>query len=231
MECGVTSAATTDWGVCCAPAVPQELGQRALVSYMRSLFLQPNRAVFGNVAALPVADFALALGLSSAPQLRFLKRAKPGNGAAAVGAPAAAAAAAQGDGELGVRALDDAEDVSSGSGGGGSQEGMRDAEWKIGAEVMQQRRDSGAAAGGSVRRAAQEGFREGVQDGRHAKSGNEGGPDAEDDFLVVKQRDVYDVAPDQAPAPAGVPNITPKDHAPNSSSCSCVRVLAASCLL
>ena len=54
----------------------QELGQRALVSYMRSLFLQPNRAVFGDVAALPAAGLALSLGLSSAPQLRFLKRAR-----------------------------------------------------------------------------------------------------------------------------------------------------------
>ena len=42
---------------CCAW---QELGQRALVSYMRSVFLQPNKAVFADVAALPVADFAAA---------------------------------------------------------------------------------------------------------------------------------------------------------------------------
>ena len=33
---------------------PQELSQRALVSYLRSVFLQPNRAVF-DVSALPVS--------------------------------------------------------------------------------------------------------------------------------------------------------------------------------
>ena len=32
----------------------QELSQRALVSYLRSVFLQPNRAVF-DVSALPVS--------------------------------------------------------------------------------------------------------------------------------------------------------------------------------
>ena len=42
---------------CCALA--QELSQRALVSYLRSVFLQPNRAVF-DVAALPVRTVAHA---------------------------------------------------------------------------------------------------------------------------------------------------------------------------
>lgn len=51
----------------------QELAQRALVSYLRSVFLQPNRAVF-DVAALPVAELAASFGLSTTPKLRFLRR-------------------------------------------------------------------------------------------------------------------------------------------------------------
>ena len=43
------------------------------MSYLRSVFLQPNRAVF-DVAALPVAELASSLGLSTTPKLRFLKR-------------------------------------------------------------------------------------------------------------------------------------------------------------
>ena len=39
-------------GLACGP---QELSQRALVSYLRSVFLQPNRAVF-DVSALPVSN-------------------------------------------------------------------------------------------------------------------------------------------------------------------------------
>ena len=53
--------------------MPQEVAQRSLVSYLRSVFLQPNRAVF-DVAALPAAEYAYSLGLPTAPKLRFLKR-------------------------------------------------------------------------------------------------------------------------------------------------------------
>lgn len=54
----------------------QELAQRALVAYVRSIFLQPNKAVF-DASALPAADFALSMGLTSVPKLRFLKRHGP----------------------------------------------------------------------------------------------------------------------------------------------------------
>ena len=43
------------------------------MSYLRSVFLQPNRKVF-DVSALPVAQLAASLGLSTTPKLRFLKR-------------------------------------------------------------------------------------------------------------------------------------------------------------
>ena len=51
----------------------QDVAQRAMVAYLRSVFLQPCKAVF-SVSALPVEDFAHSLGLSSLPRLRFLKR-------------------------------------------------------------------------------------------------------------------------------------------------------------
>ena len=54
----------------------QELAQRALVAYLRSIFLQPNKAVF-NASALPAAEYALSMGLTSVPKLRFLKRHGP----------------------------------------------------------------------------------------------------------------------------------------------------------
>lgn len=52
----------------------QELGEKACAAYLRSCFLQPNKAVF-DVTALPVAEFGLSMGLSSVPQLRFLRQA------------------------------------------------------------------------------------------------------------------------------------------------------------
>jgi len=53
-------------------AACQELGQRSLVAYLRSVFLQPNHAIF-DVQKLPAAEYALSIGLPTAPKLRFLK--------------------------------------------------------------------------------------------------------------------------------------------------------------
>jgi len=44
------------------------------VAYLRSVFLQPNRAIF-DVQKLPAAEYALSIGLPTAPKLRFLKNA------------------------------------------------------------------------------------------------------------------------------------------------------------
>lgn len=49
------------------------LAQKALVSYVRSVFLHGNKQVF-KVAELPVAEFAASLGLASTPKLRFVSR-------------------------------------------------------------------------------------------------------------------------------------------------------------
>lgn len=51
----------------------KEVAQRALVSYLRSVFLQPNKAVF-DASKLPAADYALSLGLPNVPKLRFMKK-------------------------------------------------------------------------------------------------------------------------------------------------------------
>lgn len=47
--------------------------QRAFVSYLRSVNLQPNKEVF-DVTRLPIAEFAASLGLPNAPRIRFKKR-------------------------------------------------------------------------------------------------------------------------------------------------------------
>ena len=48
------------------------LAQRAVVSYLRSVYLQPNKDVF-DVDALDVERFANSVGLPNPPRLRFLK--------------------------------------------------------------------------------------------------------------------------------------------------------------
>eukprot|EP00967_Tisochrysis_lutea_P080266 scaffold110120_cov17-Tisochrysis_lutea.AAC.1 len=60
---------------CCKilATVPQEFAQRAMVAYVRSEFLQPNKAVH-DVTTLPAVDLAQSWGLLTAPRLRFLKK-------------------------------------------------------------------------------------------------------------------------------------------------------------
>ena len=48
------------------------LAQRAVVSYLRSIYLQPNKDVF-DVNALDVEAYAHSMGLPNPPRLRFLK--------------------------------------------------------------------------------------------------------------------------------------------------------------
>lgn len=51
------------------------LGQKAFMSYVRSVHLQPNREVF-DASALPLDDFALSYGLPGAPRMAFLSKLK-----------------------------------------------------------------------------------------------------------------------------------------------------------
>lgn len=54
------------------------LGQKALVSYIRSIHLQSNKAVF-KVEGLPLDEFAAAMGLPGTPKLRFVARSNQKN--------------------------------------------------------------------------------------------------------------------------------------------------------
>ncbi|NWW79932.1 DDX10 helicase, partial [Climacteris rufus] len=51
----------------------KEKAQRCFVSYLRSVYLMKNKEVF-DVFKLPLADYALSLGLAMAPRVRFLQR-------------------------------------------------------------------------------------------------------------------------------------------------------------
>lgn len=49
------------------------VAQAAFVSYIRSIFLNPNKAIF-NIAKVDVDEFASSLGLPTAPRLRMVKK-------------------------------------------------------------------------------------------------------------------------------------------------------------
>lgn len=52
----------------------KEIAQKALVSYLRSVFLQPNKSIF-DVTKLPTTEFAMSLGLTTMPKLKMLSKA------------------------------------------------------------------------------------------------------------------------------------------------------------
>ncbi|KAJ7320155.1 hypothetical protein JRQ81_019666 [Phrynocephalus forsythii] len=51
----------------------KERAQRCFVSYLRSVYLMKNKDVF-DVFKLPIAEYALSLGLAVAPRVRFLQK-------------------------------------------------------------------------------------------------------------------------------------------------------------
>jgi ATP-dependent RNA helicase DDX10/DBP4 len=51
----------------------KELAQKSFIRYLRSVHLQSNKKIF-DVRKLPLAEYALSLGLSQAPRVRFLKK-------------------------------------------------------------------------------------------------------------------------------------------------------------
>lgn len=144
----------------------QDMAQRAVVSYVRSVFLQPNRAVF-DVTALPLPEYSSAMGLLAAPKLRFLKRqagakASVGGAAAAAAQPAAAAA-----------------EESSDDGESGEEQAASPAsspEPEAAAAASGAGRDGNAGAAGLV--------------AAPALLGGDDGDAGDDDLLVVKRRDV-----------------------------------------
>ncbi|KAI1299076.1 ATP-dependent RNA helicase dbp4 [Mortierella claussenii] len=54
------------------------LGQKAFISYMRSIYLQKDKTIF-DVNALPAEDFAASLGLPGAPKIKFVEKSKAKN--------------------------------------------------------------------------------------------------------------------------------------------------------
>ena len=60
-------------GLCARDAALKHWAQKSFLCYLRSVHLQSNKRVF-NVQKLPIDEFALSLGLSQSPRLRFLKR-------------------------------------------------------------------------------------------------------------------------------------------------------------
>ncbi|KAL2609428.1 hypothetical protein R1flu_028001 [Riccia fluitans] len=48
------------------------LGQKAFITYLRSIHLQKNKGIF-DVKALPIAEYAVSLGLPTTPRVRFIK--------------------------------------------------------------------------------------------------------------------------------------------------------------
>ncbi|KAG0368962.1 P-loop containing nucleoside triphosphate hydrolase protein [Gamsiella multidivaricata] len=54
------------------------LGQKAFISYMRSVYLQKDKTIF-DVNALPAEEFAASLGLPGAPKIKFVEKSKAKN--------------------------------------------------------------------------------------------------------------------------------------------------------
>lgn len=169
----------------------QELAQAALKSYLRSVFLQPNKVIF-NVGALPASDYAASLGLASVPQMRFLKRAGT-QAAAARSAPAGASAPRQ----VADRHDEGSDaDVSSDDENADVEDTDRSEKDDGAAEA---RCGSGAAAGTSAAAGKGPAVAEGPEAGERHDGGLGNSSSDEDDLLVVKRRNIHDVEllPDQ----------------------------------
>ncbi|KAJ3127345.1 ATP-dependent RNA helicase dbp4 [Nowakowskiella sp. JEL0407] len=54
------------------------LGQKAFISYVRSIHLQSNKEIF-DVQKLPLEEYAESLGLPGAPQIKFMKKVTKSN--------------------------------------------------------------------------------------------------------------------------------------------------------
>ena len=59
--------------LCAQHVAIKHWAQKSFMCYLRSVHLQGNKRIF-NVQKLPVDEFALSLGLSQSPRVRFLQR-------------------------------------------------------------------------------------------------------------------------------------------------------------
>ncbi|KAG0253581.1 ATP-dependent RNA helicase dbp4 [Mortierella polycephala] len=64
--------------LCFNDAEIKYLGQKAFISYMRSVYLQKDKTIF-DVNALPAEEFAASLGLPGAPKIKFVEKSKAKN--------------------------------------------------------------------------------------------------------------------------------------------------------
>jgi len=65
-------------GICSKYPEIKYLGQKAFISYMRSVYLQSNKEVF-DVHKLPAEKFSESLGLPGAPKIKFIKKSQEKN--------------------------------------------------------------------------------------------------------------------------------------------------------
>ncbi|KAG1664899.1 hypothetical protein FOA52_006245 [Chlamydomonas sp. UWO 241] len=158
-----------------------DCAERTLITHVRSVFLQPNKKVF-DVAAMPIVDFALSLGLPTAPKLRFLKRTGKKVTAIEVGGSGGGALVDQGG-----LADDGGDDASDEEGEGAEAEGQQAA--AAAGEAGRKRRHADAPAEDGGLEAAAAGRR---RAGARAAAGSGAGDDSDgDDFLRVKTRDIF----------------------------------------
>jgi ATP-dependent RNA helicase DDX10/DBP4 len=169
----------------------KSFAQSGLVAYARSVFLQPNKAVF-DAGALPLDEYAESLGLLAAPQLKFLKRVGKKVVQEVVvggkeGAAAAAAGTADGEQPRKRRRLSPEPAAAAAAGGSVSEDDPAAA-----GQVSEDAAAAGAAAaGGSSKKRKQPPAPSAAAAAAAAADDEEEG---DDDFLTVKQRNIFDVA-------------------------------------
>lgn len=172
----------------------KDWAQRALVAYVRSVFLAPNKAVF-DAQSLALAELATSWGLLAPPRMRFLKQ---------VGKKKVVVVDVGGEGALGE---DRVEDGEAGQQGGKAdkkgeeknkgkeveEEEESEEEDGSGDEAGSEDEEEGDAAAGKKQaakgKAAKGGEAAGKKGGKKSKAGADS---EEDDFLVVKKKNVFE---------------------------------------
>lgn len=166
----------------------KEMAQRAVASYVKSVYLMPAKDVF-NLQGLSLPDFALSLGLASVPRLRFLKGTGANVGVGDRFDDKAADVESESD-------EDDSEDDGGAAAGDDDDEEEEEMDDAALIRLMEARRGSGKTAGASKEKANEKENKKGKEKEKsRAKTAVE---EDEDDFMVVKRKDVFDTAAEEA---------------------------------
>ncbi|KAF5838490.1 P-loop containing nucleoside triphosphate hydrolase protein, partial [Dunaliella salina] len=191
----------------------KEFAQRAMVAYVRSEFLQPNKAVH-DVTALPAVDLAQSWGLLTAPRLRFLKK---------VGKQKQVLLDVGADGGGALRSTEGKEDQEEGSShekGAEMEEngvrepavkGPRNSSTKFGEMEEEDEEEEDGSQRGKHREpdvlhpAGQQGSIQGSDGKVTLKETAQAGKDSdeEEDFFSVKRRNVFGEPDGEAKVPGG----------------------------